>query len=46
MHNALTFLRNRKRLWLPPLLTAIATLLLVMLLTRGQTVVPFIYNLF
>jgi hypothetical protein len=40
----IAFMMARRRIWLPPVLLTIITFLLVMLLTKGKTMLPFLYR--
>jgi hypothetical protein len=42
----LGFLRERKRFWLLPLVVALLLMGLLVFLTQGATVLPFIYTIF
>jgi hypothetical protein len=41
-----TFLRARKKLWLAPILSVMLLFGLLIVLTQGTAVAPFIYSLF
>lgn len=41
-----TFLRVRKKFWLAPILLVLMLLSLLMVLTQGSALAPFIYALF
>ena len=40
------FMRERKKLWLLPIITALLLLGTLIVLTQGSAVAPFIYTLF
>jgi hypothetical protein len=40
------FLREQKRWWLTPILIFLGLLVLLLALTKGSSLAPFIYNLF
>jgi len=40
------FLNERKKLWLLPIVVVLATLGMLIVLTEGSAVAPFIYTLF
>lgn len=41
-----TFLRVRKKWWLAPIVVLLVTLGLILVLTEGSALAPFIYSLF
>ena len=41
-----TFLRSRRRLWLPPLILVSLILGLLLILSQGSALAPFIYSIF
>jgi Family of unknown function (DUF5989) len=40
----MAFMMARRRIWLPPVLLTIITFLVVILLTKGKTMLPFLYR--
>ncbi|MEW5852361.1 MAG: DUF5989 family protein [Myxococcota bacterium] len=40
------FMRERKKFWLAPIITALVLLGLLVVLTQGSAAAPFIYTLF
>ncbi|MEH6585158.1 MAG: DUF5989 family protein [Halioglobus sp.] len=42
----LTFLKERKKLWLAPIIMILLILGLLVVLTQGSAMAPFIYTLF
>jgi hypothetical protein len=46
MRELWAFLKTRKKWWLGPILVALLLLALLVVVTQGSTVAPFIYTLF
>lgn len=46
IHEFLTFLRERKKMWLLPLIMTMVLLGVILMMAQGSVVAPFIYTLF
>jgi hypothetical protein len=44
LSKSLTFIAARWRIWLPPVLLTIVTFVVVILLTKGKTILPYLYR--
>jgi len=46
LKDLLGFMKNRKKFWLAPLIVALLLLGMLIVLTQGSAIAPFIYTLF